>query len=62
MNPVCSIKEKPLTPSYLAPFAKRRQDFLAAIGDGTAILRSAPLAVMHNDVEYNFRQDSDFST
>lgn len=49
-----------MTPSYLAPFAKRRQDFLAAIGDGTAILRSAPLAVMHNDVEYNFRQDSDF--
>jgi len=49
-----------LTPSYLAPFAKRRQDFLATIGDGTAILRSAPMAVMHNDVEYNFRQDSDF--
>jgi Xaa-Pro aminopeptidase len=30
------------------------------IGGGTAILRSAPMAVMHNDVEYNFRQDSDF--
>ncbi|MGD1901558.1 MAG: aminopeptidase P N-terminal domain-containing protein [Geitlerinemataceae cyanobacterium] len=49
-----------MQPSYIAPFAKRRQDFLAAIGDGTAILRSAPMAVMHNDVEYNFRQDSDF--
>ncbi len=30
------------------------------IGTGTAIFRSAPTAVMHNDVEYNFRQDSDF--
>lgn len=30
------------------------------IGAGTAIFRSAPTAVMHNDVEYNFRQDSDF--
>jgi len=49
-----------LNPSYIAPFAKRRKDFLSAIGDATAILRSAPLAVMHNDVEYNFRQDSDF--
>lgn len=30
------------------------------IGQGTAIFRSAPTAVMHNDVEYIFRQDSDF--
>lgn len=30
------------------------------IGKGTAIFRSAPTAVMHNTVEYNFRQDSDF--
>ncbi|NJM77248.1 MAG: M24 family metallopeptidase [Acaryochloridaceae cyanobacterium RU_4_10] len=30
------------------------------IGAGTAIFRSAPMAVMHNDVEYNFRQESDF--
>ncbi len=33
---------------------------MAKIGQGTAIFRSAPQAVMHNDVEYNFRQDSDF--
>ncbi|NEO24533.1 aminopeptidase P N-terminal domain-containing protein, partial [Moorena sp. SIO4A5] len=26
----------------------------------TAIFRSAPVAIMHNTVEYNFRQDSDF--
>ncbi|NDJ18158.1 aminopeptidase P N-terminal domain-containing protein [Myxacorys almedinensis] len=41
-------------------FQQRRDRFLEKIGNGTAILRSAPTAVMHNDVEYNFRQDSDF--
>jgi Xaa-Pro aminopeptidase len=40
--------------------ARRREQFMAKIGKGTAIFRSAPMAVMHNDVEYNFRQDSDF--
>lgn len=39
---------------------QRRQQFMEKIGQGTAILRSAPYAVMHNDVEYSFRQDSDF--
>ena len=39
---------------------QRREALMAKIGNGTAIFRSAPLAVMHNDVEYNFRQDSDF--
>ena len=33
---------------------------MEAIGQGTAIFCSAPLAVMHNDVEHPFRQDSDF--
>lgn len=33
---------------------------MAQLGQGTAIFRSAPTAVMHNDVEYAFRQDSDF--
>ncbi|MBE9009168.1 aminopeptidase P N-terminal domain-containing protein [Pseudanabaenaceae cyanobacterium LEGE 13415] len=41
-------------------FQQRRDRFMSKIGNGTAIFRSAPLAVMHNDVEYNFRQDSDF--
>jgi len=41
-------------------FRQRREQFIAKIGNGTAILRSAPTAVMHNDVEYNFRQDSNF--
>ena len=30
------------------------------IDQGTAVFASAPMAVMHNDVEYAFRQDSDF--
>lgn len=41
-------------------YAARRQQLMAKIGNGTAIFRSATMAVMHNDVEYNFRQDSDF--
>lgn len=41
-------------------YAQRRQQLMAKLGKGTAIFRSAPMAVMHNDVEYNFRQDSDF--
>ncbi|MCG9889925.1 MAG: aminopeptidase P N-terminal domain-containing protein [Thermosynechococcaceae cyanobacterium MS004] len=41
-------------------YRQRRQALMEKIGGGTAIFRSAPTAVMHNDVEYNFRQDSDF--
>ncbi len=43
-----------------AEYRQRRQQLMAKIGNGTAIFRSAPMAVMHNDVEYAFRQDSDF--
>ncbi|MBD2744318.1 aminopeptidase P N-terminal domain-containing protein [Coleofasciculus sp. FACHB-1120] len=43
-----------------AEYAARREQLMAKIGTGTAIFRSAPVAVMHNDVEYTFRQDSDF--
>jgi len=45
---------------YHSEFAQRREQLMSRIGKGVAIFRSAPLAVMHNDVEYNFRQDSDF--
>ncbi|MEY3219693.1 MAG: hypothetical protein RIT27_1050 [Pseudomonadota bacterium] len=39
----------------------RRQQFMQAIGkNNIAILRSAPIAIAHNDVEYPYRQDSDF--
>jgi Xaa-Pro aminopeptidase len=41
-------------------YQQRRQALMEKIGTGTAIFRSAPTAVMHNDVEYNFRQDSNF--
>ena len=41
-------------------YAQRRQQLLTKLNQGTAIFRSAPMAVMHNDVEYTFRQDSDF--
>jgi Xaa-Pro aminopeptidase len=43
-----------------AEYAKRREQLMVKIGKGTAVFRSAPMAIMHNDVEYNFRQDSDF--
>jgi len=33
---------------------------MEAIGQSTAIFCSAPTAVMHNDVDYLYRQDSDF--
>ncbi|MEG4802349.1 aminopeptidase P N-terminal domain-containing protein [Microcoleus sp. ARI1-B5] len=41
-------------------YRQRREQLMAKIGTGTAIFRSAPAAVMHNDVEYAYRQDSDF--
>ena len=41
-------------------YKQRRQKFMQAIGNGVAVFRSAPHAVMHNDVEYVYRQDSDF--
>lgn len=41
-------------------YHQRRVALISKLGTGTAIFRSAPMAVMHNDVEYNFRQDSDF--
>ncbi|NER32672.1 MAG: M24 family metallopeptidase [Oscillatoria sp. SIO1A7] len=43
-----------------AEYRQRRQKLMEKIGSGTAIFGSAPSAVMHHDVEYNFRQDSSF--
>ncbi|NJO59432.1 MAG: M24 family metallopeptidase [Richelia sp. RM2_1_2] len=43
-----------------AEYRQRREALMSKIGNGTAIFRSAPMAVMHNDVEYAYRQDSDF--
>lgn len=47
-------------PVAAAEYARRRAALADKLGQGTAIFRSAPQAVMHNDVEYPFRQDSDF--
>jgi len=42
-------------------FRKRREHLLRSIGEGAvAILPSAPIAVRSNDVEFVYRQDSDF--
>ena len=41
-------------------YQQRRQNLMSRIGKGIAVFRSAPTAVMHNDVEYVYRQDSDF--
>ncbi len=41
-------------------YRQRREKLMDKMGQGTAIFRSAPMAVMHNDVEYIFRQESDF--
>ena len=41
-------------------YRQRRAQVMEKIGSGTAIFRSAPMAMMHNDVEYAFRQDSTF--
>lgn len=41
-------------------YQQRRQQVMGQIGSATAVLASAPMALMHNDVEHPFRQDSDF--
>ncbi len=42
-------------------YRKRREHFLHSIGEGAvAILPSAPVSVRSNDVEFIYRQDSDF--
>lgn len=41
-------------------YVQRRQRVMDLMGGGTAVFASAPPAVMHHDVEYPFRQDSNF--
>ena len=44
-----------------AEFAKRRRQLMRMIGQGgIAILPAAPVRLRNGDVEYRFRQDSDF--
>ncbi len=41
-------------------FKERRERVLAAIRPGVLVVPSAPLAIRNNDVEHEYRQDSDF--
>ena len=41
-------------------YRQRQQQIMSKIGKGAAIFRSAPMATMHNDVEYTYRQESSF--
>ncbi|MEO7037067.1 MAG: aminopeptidase P N-terminal domain-containing protein [Polyangiaceae bacterium] len=41
-------------------FKERRERVLAAIRPGVLVVASAPLAIRNNDVEHEYRQDSDF--
>src|SRR5213083_2483867 len=48
------------TPGELGPFADRRLRFAAALGDGLAIVPGAQEVRRNGDVNYEFRQGSDF--
>src|SRR5918993_3381777 len=41
-------------------FKERRERVLAAIHPGVLVISAAPLAIRNNDVEHEYRQDSDF--
>src|SRR4051812_9969722 len=41
-------------------FKERRDRVLAAIHPGVLVVPSAPVAIRNNDVEHEYRQDSDF--
>src|SRR5882672_8273932 len=41
-------------------FKKRREAVLKAIHPGVLVVLSAPFAIRNNDVEHEYRQDSDF--
>ena len=58
--PLLALGYPPLTPDPAA-FKARRERFMAQLPPKSlAILRSAPMRTMTNDVEYVYRQDSDF--
>jgi len=41
-------------------YARRRQDLMRQIGDGIAVIPSAPISTRNGDVHYRYRADSDF--
>jgi Xaa-Pro aminopeptidase len=44
----------------LATFAERRRKTIESMGEGVLVLFSAPVHLRNNDVEHEYRQDSDF--
>lgn len=42
------------------PYRERRERVLASLGDACLVLPSAPVHIRNNDVEHEYRQDSDF--
>src|SRR5215470_1532734 len=41
-------------------FVKRRREFMSRMNGGVAFFASAPVRLRNGDVEYDYRQDSDF--
>ena len=41
-------------------FAERRKNLMGKLPGGVAVIPSAPVAIRNNDVEHEYRQDSDF--
>ena len=61
-----SAAPRPLTPLTRVPqtravsiYAARRQRFLDSMGPGVAVFPAAPVAIRNNDVEHEYRQESD---
>ena len=44
----------------VSTFAERRTNLMAKLPGGVAVFASAPVAIRNNDVEHEYRQDSDF--
>jgi len=44
----------------VSTFAERRKHLMAKLPGGVAVIPSAPVAIRNNDVEHEYRQDSDF--
>ena len=44
----------------MGTYASRRKSLLAQFKGGVVVLPSAPVAIRNNDVEHEYRQDSDF--
>ncbi|HMI89541.1 MAG TPA: aminopeptidase P N-terminal domain-containing protein [Polyangiaceae bacterium] len=44
----------------MSTYAERRKNLMAELPGGVAVFPSAPVAIRNNDVEHEYRQDSDF--